>query len=96
MTQEQLDILCVNTQSMLGMQGWELIKLLSIGDRSSLSYASRHLALHGLMNSIKDMVISDEILTDQEIFDVQGKIYLLLLQDKNAWDNSIPLQFGFS
>lgn len=96
MTQQQLDTLCVNTQSMLGLQGWELVHYLSTGDASTIAYASRHLALHGLMNSLKDLVLADEVLTDIQIFDVQGKIYLLLLQDKNAWDNAVPLRFGFS
>lgn len=96
MTQEQLDILCVNTQSMLGLQGWELVQYLQQSDASALAYASRHLALHGLMNSIKDMVITDEPINDEIIYGVQSKIYTLLLQDKNAWDNSVPLRFGFS
>ena len=96
MTQEQVDILCVNTQSMLGIQGYELVELLRAGDPSCLAYSSRHLALHALMASIKDVKLTDGYLSDSQIYDVQSNIYLLLMQDKNAWDNSIPLRFGFS
>ena len=95
MTQNELDILCVNTQSMLGLQAWELIQFIKIQDSSADVFTARHLALHGLMRSIKDYKMTDETLTDAQINEIQSKINLLLFQDKQVWDNSMPYKFGW-
>ena len=95
MTQNEIDILCVNTQSMAGLQGWELVQLLKANDSSALAMVSRHMALHGLMHSIKDIKLIQGVLTDAQLYDVQSKINLLLFQDKQAWDNSMPYKFGW-
>lgn len=94
MTQDELDILCVNSQSMAGFQGWEMVEYLRNGDPSSMAYISRHMALHGCIHAIKDVDIDNTSLTDQQLYDIQAKINMLLLQDKNVWDNSMPYKFN--
>ena len=84
MTQENIDILCVNTQSALGVQGAALVKLIKSGDLSAQAFVADHFALHGHMKAIKDYSIADGVLTDQELFTAQQNI-TRLVNDSQRW-----------
>lgn len=83
MTQEQLDILCVNTQSNLGLQGAVLVDLIQNGDLSAQALTATHFALHGHMRAIKDYDIATGDLTDAELELAEDNINLLLRL--NTW-----------
>ena len=51
MTQENIDILCVNTQTELGLQGVVLVRLIKNGDISAQAYGANHMALHSHMRA---------------------------------------------
>jgi hypothetical protein len=82
MTQEQLDILCVNTQCDLADQGVVLVRLIKSGDISAQAYAANHFALHGHMKAIKDFSIESGELTDAELFLAQQNITWLVNNPK--------------
>ena len=74
MEQQEIDILCVNTQSKLGKQGAKLVEMISTGDISAPVFTAKHLALHSLMRSIKDYDVTSLVLTDEQQFTAQEKI----------------------
>ena len=78
MTQTEVDILCVNTQSELGLQGSVLVKMIRTGDLSAPAMAANHMALNGLMRAIKDYDVTSEVLSDDELFGIQEKIISLV------------------
>ncbi len=84
MTQENLDILCVNTQCILGDQGAVLVNLIKGGDMSAQAFAASHFALHGQMRVIKDYSIANGSLTDEELYIAEENI-IRLVADCARW-----------
>lgn len=84
MTQENLDILCVNTQCELGDQGAILVRLIKSGDMSAQAFVAGHFALHGHMRAIKDYSIANGDLTDEELFIAEENI-IRLIADCQRW-----------
>ena len=74
MTQEQLDILCVNTQTEIGKEVVILKTLISKKDAGTMAYAIKLMHLHSLMRSIKDYDITKGNLTDLELFNSEAFI----------------------
>jgi hypothetical protein len=78
MTQDQLDILCVNTQSDIGDQAVVLVRLIKNVDLSAQAYAANFFALHAHMKSIQHMDIDSGDLTDEQMFLCQQNITWLV------------------
>lgn len=78
MTQDELDILCVNTQCDIGDQGVILVRLIKNGDISAQAYAANFFALHGHMKAIQHFDIDSEELSDEELFLAQQNITWLV------------------
>lgn len=53
MTTQNIDILCVNTQTQLGLDSKKLVRLSRQGDIGTLHYAISHIAMHNLMRALK-------------------------------------------
>lgn len=88
MTQDQLDILCVNTQIEIGLESSILKDLLEKKDTGALTYATKLMHLHGLMRSIKDFDITSEDLTDQQMFDAEAYINRIINEQNRFFDLS--------
>lgn len=78
MIQSEVDVLCVNAQSMLGQQGGNLVDMIFVGDVSAPAFAAKHMALYAQMRAVKDYVISSENLTDEQLFSAQENIVHLV------------------
>jgi len=84
MTQLNLDILCVNTQSALGLQGAALVNCIKSGDLSAQAFVANHFALHGHMKAIMDYDMDSENLTDEQLFIAEENI-IRLIADCARW-----------
>ncbi len=75
--QDNLDFLVVNTQCVIGLQGYRLVKMLKTGDMSAQAYAGRFAALHSLMKAAQDTDITTTELTDEKLRTIVQKINYL-------------------
>jgi len=85
MTQQQLDYLCINQQSSIGLRAATLVDYASTGDMSAAALAANLFASHAIMRSIKDVDVADAELTDQEMFDAQEKLIALENSDSTYY-----------
>lgn len=85
MTQQQLDYLCINQQTSIGLRSANLVHLARTGDLSLPAMTANLMASHALMKAIKDLDIVDEVLTDQEIFNIQDKLIQLEKLDEQYY-----------
>lgn len=77
MTQQQLDYLCINQQTSIALRTPRLIDLAKTGDISAPALAAQIMASHALIQAIKDVDVSAETLSDDEMFSAQEKLWQL-------------------
>lgn len=86
MTQQQLDYLCINQQSAIGLRSAKLVDFAQSGDISAPALAANIMASHSLMKAIKDYDIDSDYLTDEELFSIQDKLLDLEGQESQFYE----------
>ena len=86
MEQLELDILCVNSQTEIGLEACVLVDLLENGDKGSVTFANNLIHLNSLMKAIKDVDVDSGELTDQEQMEAQEKIHRIIQLQRKFYD----------